>query len=238
MASNGLEAVDVISESKPDIVLLDIMMPYLDGLGVLERLRRLRMRNSTQIIMLTAAWNYETTQMALALGADYYMLKPFDFGELVVRIRQLQSLKRQNAARHVRPAREPRAENSIESEVKSIIDSLGVPPHLYGYQYLIYASALVANDLSLINSMNRDVYPSIARKFSTTPACAERSIRNAVEATWNRGDIERLYKLFGCKISDRKPKPSNSEFIMTVVNQYWNRRSFGGFADSALSKRS
>jgi two-component system response regulator (stage 0 sporulation protein A) len=237
IAANGLDAIDVIADSKPDVVLLDIMMPHLDGLGVLERIRRLREKNSMQIIMLTAVWNYETTQMALALGADYYMLKPFDFEALVVRIRQLQSIKRQNTACIVRLARESQAESSIESQVKSIIDGIGVPSHLYGYQYLIYASSLVVNDLSLINSMNRNIYSSIAQKFETTPACAERSIRNAVEITWNKGDIERLYKLFGCEINDRKTKPSNSEFIMTVVNQYWNRHSSDSFADGSFPQK-
>lgn len=237
-AANGLEAIDVIRISKPDVVLLDIAMPYLDGLGVLERLRRLRAKNSMQIIMLTAFWNYETTQIALALGAGYYMVKPFDFEELVLRIRQLQSIKRQNAAGTLRPAEKSHAENNIESEVKSIIDGIGVPSHLYGYQYLIYASSLVVSDLSLINSMNRQVYSRVAKKFGTTPACAERSIRNAVEITWNKGNIEQLYKFFGRTINDRKTKPSNSEFIMTVVNQYWNRRSCESSADNSFPKRS
>jgi two-component system response regulator (stage 0 sporulation protein A) len=222
-AANGLDAIDVIAESKPDVVLLDIMLPYLDGLGVLEKLRPLRKITNMKCIVLTAIWNYETTQMALELGADYYMLKPFDLEELVLRIRQLRALKHQGSQRFVGQTQTSDAESSIETQVKSIIDGIGVPSHLNGYQYLIYAGSLVAQDLSFIHSMNKNIYSSIAQKFGTTAACAERSIRNAVEITWNKGDIDKLYKLFGSEFDDRKTKPSNSEFIMTVVNLFWNK---------------
>lgn len=224
-AANGLEAIEIISKNKPDIVLLDIVMPQLDGLGVLEKLRSYHAKRKTQFIVLTAIGSFETTQIALTLGADYYIIKPFDFEELVLRIRQLQSFKNKNELRPVGQKPEPGAETSIASQIKRLLDIMGVPSHVKGYQYLIFAISLVVQDLSAIHSIKKAVYTSVAHEYKTTQTRVERAIRNAIELTWNKGNIDRLFTMFEYDMNDTKTRPSNSEFIITVANEFWNNSS-------------
>jgi len=215
VAYNGLEALALIDEVSPDIVVLDIIMPYLDGIGVLERLAEQEMAKRPKILMLTAFGQESITHKVLELGADYYILKPFDLDILTERLRQLSS-------KNVTSPRPPVVrdkERSQDAKVTSIMHELGIPAHIKGYLYLRDAIIMVIDRVDLLSRVTKELYPKIAAKYSTTPSRVERAIRHAIEVAWDRGNVEFIEKMFGHTINQEKGKPTNSEFIAMVADR-------------------
>lgn len=212
VAHNGNEALELIEEHNPDVVVLDIIMPHLDGIGVLEKLSdtsNLR----PKVIMLTAFGQESITQRALELGADYYILKPFDFSVLTTRIRQL--VNGLNVSQYVSPSKP----KNLDVIVTNIIHEMGVPAHIKGYHYLREAIIMVIEEVALLGAVTKELYPLIAKKFHTTPSRVERAIRHAIELAWDRGNIEMMTKFFGYTINLDRGKPTNSEFIAMVADK-------------------
>jgi len=218
IANNGVEALKKIREEEPSVVVLDIIMPHLDGIGVLEKLSFEEIR--PKIIMLTAFGQETMTQKAIELGADYYLLKPFDIDVLANRIRELGS---GYVVKSVSPQRPPQPQpikvKNLEVEVTSIIHQMGVPAHIKGYQYLRDAILLVIDEVNLLGAVTKELYPMIAEKYSTTPSRVERAIRHAIELAWDRGNVEMMNKFFGYTINLGIGKPTNSEFIAMVADK-------------------
>lgn len=234
LARDGLEAVDLILQNAPDIAILDIIMPHLDGLGVLERIAVSNLEKKPLFIVLSAVGQDKITQRALALGAEYYIVKPFDMDVLVNRIRQLKdntylhavsSSMSSSISSHKseifnsRPAHISNTSRSLEVEVTNIMHEIGVPAHIKGYQYLRDAIMMVVKDLDVINSITKLLYPSIAKDYNTTPSRVERAIRHAIEVAWSRGQVEAIDKLFGYTVNIGKGKPTNSEFIAMIADK-------------------
>ncbi|MGI5850959.1 MAG: sporulation transcription factor Spo0A [Caldicoprobacterales bacterium] len=231
VAHDGIEAIDMILELEPDVVVLDIIMPHLDGLGVLERLNEENLEIYPKIIVLSAVGQDKVTQRAIMLGADYYIVKPFDLGLLIRRIRELtndtdSSYTSRASSMVVNNSKlsysKPSAVNrnvSLEAEIANIIHGIGVPAHIKGYQYLREAIMMVVNNVDLLSGITKELYPGIAEKFSTTPSRVERAIRHAIEVAWSRGRIETINKYFGYTIHDEKGKPTNGEFIAMVADK-------------------
>lgn len=220
-AYNGLEALDMITNITPDLVILDIIMPHLDGIGVLEKLATKDYINRPKTIMLTAFGQESMTQRAVDLGADYFILKPFDLETLTNRIRQLF-----NDAAVSKPVpaiigyQEPLVRSrNLDLEVTNIIHQMGVPAHVKGYQYLRDAILLVVKEVSLLGAVTKELYPSIAIKYQTTSSRVERAIRHAIELAWDRGNVEMMNKFFGYTINIERGKPTNSEFIAMVADK-------------------
>jgi len=224
VARDGLEACELISAKTPDIAIVDIIMPHLDGLGVLERINETPMKKRPLFIILSAVGQDKITQRALALGAEYYVVKPFDMDVLVSRIRQLKETKQSPVIRsehssESKPVYHTSSPRSLEVEVTNIMHEIGVPAHIKGYQYLRDAIMMVVEDLDVINSITKLLYPTIARNYNTTPSRVERAIRHAIEVAWSRGQIEAIDQLFGYTVSVGKGKPTNSEFIAMVADK-------------------
>ncbi len=215
VAYNGLEALELIDEFSPDIVILDIIMPYLDGIGVLEQLAGQMLSKRPRIVMLTAFGQESITHRVLELGADYYILKPFDLDILIERIRQLATGK----AVLPKPLVVKDKEKTQDSRVTSIMHELGIPAHIKGYMYLRDAIIMVTFKVELLSRITKELYPAIAEKYSTTPSRVERAIRHAIEVAWVRGNVEFIQKMFGHTISQDKGKPTNSEFIAMVADK-------------------
>ncbi len=218
-AADGLEAVERIGELDPDVVLLELVLPRLDGLGVLRKLAESDSRSA--VLVLTGFVNSRVVAEAAELGADYFVSKPCDTAELLERIRQCAASRRQprpTLLRRPSSAAPVRSEPSLESVVTEIIHEIGVPAHIKGYQYLREAIILTINDMDAINAVTKVLYPEVARKFSTTPSRVERAIRHAIEVAWDRGDVETLQKFFGYTVSGIKGKPTNSEFIAMIAD--------------------
>ena len=222
---NGEEAVDMIEKLNPDIALLDVIMPQLDGLGVLEKLDLLNNPRKTKFMMLSAVGQDAITQRTLALGAQYYMIKPFDLDTLIERIREIDEGLIENVPSKETIIKSPyisimKKENeSIESLVTKIMHEVGVPAHIKGYQYIREAIILAVNDIETINSITKLLYPTLAKKFKTTPSRVERAIRHAIEVAWSRGEMNVNNEMFGNTISATKGKPTNSEFIAMIADK-------------------
>ena len=228
IAKDGIEALKLIEEKKPDLVVLDIIMPHLDGLGVLERLNTMNMEPMPRIIVLSAVGQDKITQRAITLGADYYVVKPFDMDVFTKRIRQMFNNTISDSDEKRKPIvndvpdqirREKTEPMDLESEITNIIHEIGVPAHIKGYMYLREAITMVVNDIELLSAVTKELYPSIAKKYNTTASRVERAIRHAIEVAWSRGQVETINKLFGYTIHNDKGKPTNSEFIAMVADK-------------------
>lgn len=217
-AANGLDAVHLIEKVKPEIVILDIIMPYLGGIGVLERISNLNIPDPPQFIVLSAVGQTDILQIALSLGVSYYMIKPFDMKELVLIIRKLKRCK---------DAHKENEHQKIidEADIKELFGKIGVLAHLKGYHYLVRAIHIMLEDPSAINAVTRKIYSEVAKQYGSTPKRVERAIRNTIESTWNKGDIDTLNELFGSDILGEKAWPSNSEFIIKISNLFWKRKN-------------
>lgn len=219
-AIDGAEALAMTAELKPNMLLLDLVLPKLDGLEVLRRLPETGA--SCHVIILSGFVNSKVVSDCSACGADYFMPKPCDTAALLSRIRQLSGAERSTAAPTIgydcRSQQDGREDANLEAVVTDIIHEIGVPAHIKGYQYLREAIILTINDMDMINAVTKVLYPEVAKKFGTTPSRVERAIRHAIEVAWDRGDIEVLQKFFGYTVSNIKGKPTNSEFIAMIAD--------------------
>ncbi|MBO8163121.1 MAG: sporulation transcription factor Spo0A [Brevibacillus sp.] len=218
VAYNGNEVLKILQEQVPDVLILDIIMPHLDGLAVLEQMQQMRLSPSPKIIMLTAFGQEEVTKKAVELGASYYILKPFDMDVLAQRIRQMIT----NQTPYVPAVKNPPTAikgRNLDASITNIIHEIGVPAHIKGYLYLREAITMVYNDVELLGSITKVLYPDIAKKFNTTASRVERAIRHAIEVAWSRGNLDSISNLFGYTISNSKAKPTNSEFIAMVADK-------------------
>lgn len=230
-AKDGVEAYKKILEEKPTVVLLDVIMPHLDGLGVLEKL----ISSNVPLpicIMLSAVGQDAVTAQAINLGAQYYILKPFKMDVLMKRIRELVSKPESKTQNPVIPINNTEVkpnyvdinngatkEEILEIKVTNIIHEIGVPAHIKGYQYLRDGIMMVVNNIEVINQITKQLYPDLAKKYKTTPSRVERAIRHAIEVAWNRGQIETVENIFGYTVNSNKGKPTNSEFIAMIADK-------------------
>jgi two-component system response regulator (stage 0 sporulation protein A) len=218
VAYNGGEVIDLLKERVPDVLVLDIIMPHLDGLGVLEQVQELNIQPIPKIIMLTAFGHENITQRAVELGASYYILKPFDMEVLTHRIRQMQGVTSTPSRKFTLNTQTHRS-NHLDANITNVIHEIGVPAHIKGYLYLREAITMVYYEVDLLGSITKSLYPRIAEKFNTTPSRVERAIRHAIEVAWSRGNMESIRSLFGYTINVTKAKPTNSEFIAMVADK-------------------
>ena len=211
-AADGEQAIRMITERKPDILILDLMLPKKDGIGVLKAISAMERKPVT---LATSAFVTEYVSAAAAnLGVRYLMLKPCDLSAVVERLEELragESLRLSTSRRG--------GKTSIESMVTSIIHEIGVPAHIKGYQYLREAIIIAVNDMDVINAITKVLYPQVAKTFQTTPSRVERAIRHAIEVAWDRGDLDTLQRFFGYTVSNTKGKPTNSEFIALIADK-------------------
>lgn len=232
-AKDGNEALDMVSSLMPDVLLLDVIMPHLDGIGVLEQMNMIKLNKKPICIMLSAVGQDKVTQRAIELGAEYYVVKPFDIDLLITRIRELKNYKPSSQnnnfiSREIGiskqqyidiPNNSANKEENVEALVTNVIHEVGVPAHIKGYQYLREAIIMVINDIDVINQITKCLYPQIANKFHTTPSRVERAIRHAIEVAWGRGEQKTVENIFGYTISAAKGKPTNSEFIAMISDK-------------------
>ena len=230
VAKDGLEAAELISVMKPDVAILDVIMPRLDGLGVLEKINESNMEKKPLCIMLSAVGQDKITQKAIELGAQYYIIKPFEIEVLIKRIREIKTfqstgVKVNYISKEIRAPyieiqqNNKKTSDNLEALVTNIIHEVGVPAHIKGYQYLREAIMMVVNDIDVINQITKQLYPEIAAKYHTTPSRVERAIRHAIEVAWGRGQVDTVESIFGYTVSNSKGKPTNSEFIAMIADK-------------------
>ena len=223
-AKNGEEAFDIIKKTNPDVVVLDLIMPKMDGLSLMNKIHKDGSIIKLPFFIITSAISNETViQDAFCYGAGYYMLKPFETEMIVERVKTAKSYnKRLPDNKKFVAAYEDKKkimDRNIESDVTNIIHDVGVPAHIKGYQYLREAIIMSVNDPEMLNSITKILYPTIAKTFQTTSSRVERAIRHAIEVAWNRGKMDTIDELFGYTINAEKGKPTNSEFIALIADK-------------------
>ncbi|MGN1156734.1 MAG: sporulation transcription factor Spo0A [Agathobacter sp.] len=224
-ARDGEEAYEMIRSKQPDIVLLDIVMPKLDGLGVMDKVNRDKnLEKYPNYIIISAIGQEEITEDAFRRGADYYIMKPFDREIIVNRIKMVK--KKQQGRRQVEipmegaeHTKKQLTKHNLENDVTKMIHEIGVPAHIKGYQYLRESIIMSVTEMDMLNSVTKMLYPAIAKKYQTTPSRVERAIRHAIEVAWSRGKMDTIDELFGYTINTGKGKPTNSEFIALISDQ-------------------
>ena len=221
-ADNGKDLYEIIRQKQPDVVLLDIIMPKMDGLTMMEKVNQdTTLKKHPAFIVVSAVGQDRITEDAFNLGAAYYILKPFDNVMLLNRIKNVRgiSARRREGNGGARDGRSSRQERNLELDVTNIIHEIGVPAHIKGYQYLRDAIILSVDDMEMLNSITKILYPTIAKKYQTTPSRVERAIRHAIEVAWSRGKMDTIDELFGYTVSTGKGKPTNSEFIALIADK-------------------
>lgn len=215
VANDGLDAINKIETLNPDYVLLDIVMPELDGFGVLSEIKYKLDRSKTTVIMMSQLASDGFISKAIKNGADYFVAKPFGCDSLRDRLIEFEKgEKTEVLAEKQKPVR-----NVLDEKIANIFISVGIPAHIKGYQFLREAIKMAVDNPEIINSITKKLYPSIAEKFETTASKVERAIRHAIEVAWNRGKIENINQIFGIKVYSANEKPTNGEFIALVADK-------------------
>lgn len=236
VAHDGMEAVEMIeSGCRPDILVLDLIMPHMDGLGVLETLNGMELDKYPRVVMTSAIGQDSIIQKAMSMGAQYYLVKPVNMSLLVKRINQLDSkvtdiFRPEVGQTHLKKSlvlRDSLLNNDLEIDITNLIHEIGVPAHIKGYQYLRDAITLVVGNKEMLGAVTKELYPVVATMNNTTPSRVERAIRHAIELAWNRGKMETLEALFGYTIQQQKGKPTNSEFIAIIADKLRLERKVG-----------
>ena len=210
IANDGLRAIELLKSTKPEILIVDTMLPQADGIAVLKAANALEKK---PLFLVMADFMTEfISGLLLSQGVQYILLKPCTPAAVLERLEEMREAL--NHQKHY-----SRLETNIESMVTSMIHEIGVPAHIKGYQYLREAIMIAVKDMEVINAITKVLYPQVAKAFGTTPSRVERAIRHAIEVAWDRGDLDTLQRFFGYTVSNTKGKPTNSEFIALIADK-------------------
>ena len=219
-AKNGEEMCQIIKDKQPDVVLLDLIMPKMDGLTVMEQVSQDKnVSKRPYFIVVTAVGQERITEDAFNKGANYYIMKPFNNEMLLNRIKSVRKMFRNNEKK----SEDTKTENAVrgenlENRVTNMLHEIGIPAHIKGYHYLRDAIIMAVEDMDVLNAITKILYPTVAKKYQTTSSRVERAIRDAIEVAWSRGKLDTLDELFGYTVSTGKGKPTNSEFIALIAD--------------------
>ena len=220
-ACDGLQAAELLGKLRPDVLVLDLLLPRLDGIALLRKAAAL---NPAPVsLVLTGFLTEYAATTAAGLGVRYFMAKPCKFEAVAERLHEILEADSAGAAKPLRAGGA-----NIDAMVTSVIHEIGVPAHIKGYQYLREAIKIAVGDMEVINAITKVLYPQVAKAFSTTPSRVERAIRHAIEVAWSRGKMDTIDELFGYTVSTGKGKPTNSEFIELIADTIQLEYKHGG----------
>ncbi|MGI6650889.1 MAG: sporulation transcription factor Spo0A [Limnochordia bacterium] len=215
MAHDGEEAMSLIQSLEPDVVLLDITMPYLDGLGVMERLQTLGLKKRPKVVVITAFGTDNLLARLMSLGADYFMIKPFQLEILAQRLREFAATSKEVVALEGAAALDTRT--SADQTVLRLLHDMGVPPHYKGFSYLKDAVLMYTDEGYFVGGLTKEIYPALAKKYRTTASGVEAAIRNAIVAAWEHGNTGFIRRL--CEPYCEERMPTNSLLIAKIAEE-------------------
>lgn len=216
---DGLEALQAIEEQNPDIVLLDLFMPHIDGIGVMNSIAKSNKSNRPQFVVLSSFDSQTLEREVMSAGASYFVLKPFEVKDLCERILQMYNSSHDHMNKGNVMISSLSQQPSLEVQVTEILHQIGVPAHIKGYHYLRDSIIMSVENPEIINAVTKQLYPSVAKRYETTSSRVERAIRHAIEVAWDRGDVDILNSYFGYTIHNSRGKPTNSEFIAMISDK-------------------
>ena len=222
-AQDGTEIADIVRRERPNVLVMDVIMPRRDGFMALQDIAAMDVEMRPRVIVLTGLSRDDFISRAMALGASYYMLKPFDLELLHSRI--LEIAHAGEAAEPIAAAQPEVHSDNTDERITNLFLTLGIPAHIKGYQYLREAVQMVLHDRDVINRITKELYPGIARRFDTSASKVERAMRHAIEVAWNRGRLDTVNRMYGYKVFDAMDKPTNGEFISCVAEKLGTHRS-------------
>lgn len=211
-AHDGEEGINELTKNKDkiDLIILDLIMPHKDGIYVLSEMKK---RGINKKVIVATSYNAaEVIREVSEFGVSYYILKPFDLTDLEKRIYDI--TKKENKKQNI-----DFYTSNLQVSITKMLHELGIPSHIKGYQFLRDAVNMLFEDPNMIGGITKELYPELANKYNTTVSRVERSIRHAVEVSWNRGDIDLMEKIFGHSVDIDRAKPTNSEFIVTIADK-------------------
>lgn len=210
-AYDGEEGIRIIKEGnlKYDLIILDLIMPKKDGMGVLKELKSLNIMGN--IIVATSYNAPDTIRKVSEYGVNYYILKPFDLSDLEDKILDTFTISGKKSINLFN--------NNLQISISKMLHELGMPSHIKGFQYVREAISMIYDNPDMVGGITKELYPELASKFDTTVSRVERAIRHAIEVSWNRGDWDLMEDIFGHSVDIDKAKPTNSEFIVTVADK-------------------
>ena len=214
-ATDGVEALKLLRSQRYDVLITELIMPQMDGFGLLENISLGRIDSPPAILVVSAMRNESIIQRACSLGAKYYMIKPVE-PETVYK-RMLDMLEETSNLRQI-PYSVGSAPQTLDEKITSVFLSIGIPAHIKGYQYLRKAIQMAVETPESMSAVTKILYPDIAKCHGTTASCVERAMRSAIEVAWDRGNLECLHRYFGYTINPRAGRPTNSEFIATIAD--------------------
>ena len=207
--NDGLSAINYIRENgnKFDVVIMDLLLSNKDGLSIIKDMRENNINKS--IIVLTGYNSLDVIKQVSLYNISYFMLKPFDLKDLEYQVMNVKETQGSIVDKN----------KELQSNITSLLHSLGVPSHIKGYEYIREGIGLMYNNPKMLGAITKEMYPEIAVKFNTTSSRVERAIRHAIEVSWSRGDYDLMEEVFGHSVDYDRAKPTNSEFIATLADK-------------------
>ena len=216
---DGIKLLEKIEAVHPDVVLADLFMPRLDGIGVMKAVQT-KLSGPKPLFVIVSNFTSPTLEREVMMsGASYFAISPFDAANLSDRILQLCAMNGLSQKAPAKPQSAPSAEPSLEIQVTEILHQIGVPAHIKGYHYLRDSIIMAIETPDIINAVTKQLYPGVAKRYNTTASRVERAIRHAIEVAWDRGDVDILNSYFGYTIHNTRGKPTNSEFIAMISDR-------------------
>lgn len=203
---DGMAVCRAILNDSPDIVITDLSLPELDAIAIMNKLKKENIRMPAFIISSSVKNSFIERQV-IESGATYLIIKPYELVDLCSIVDAIVS--------DIHPGEQ----TSLEMLVTETIQKIGIPAHVKGYRYLRTAIIDAVDDISLMNSVTKQLYPVVAAKHDTTSTRVERAIRHAIGIAWARGNSSEINKLFGYSVNLEKSKPTNSEFIALLTDR-------------------
>ncbi len=224
ITKDGQEVLDSIQVETPSVVLMNAFMTRIDAIGVIKSVSQMNISPRPVMIVMSTDNHGAISSQVMEAGADYFFPMPFDHDLLAERICQLVEKKGKPGAKSPKlPGLEIDAEHNSDTDVEIVVTKIfhqiGVPAHIKGYHYLREAIMMAIKDINIINSITKQLYPSVAKRYGTTASRVERAIRHAIEVAWDRGDVDILNSYFGYTIHNSRGKPTNSEFIAMIADK-------------------
>lgn len=198
-----LESID---KDRPDAVILDISPDNSDAITIMRRARE-RSGKIPPFVVVSSCDSGDVRRQAEESGCSKYLMKPYTVQELCRALNEAMGSKADSFS------------DDMEIVVTDIIHQLGVPAHIKGYHYIRTAILRSVEDKSMLESITKVLYPTVAGLYDTTSSRVERAIRHAIEIAWDRGNVDTLNSFFGYTVDTGKGKPTNSEFIALITDK-------------------